>query len=78
VTVRTATQQVLGAISNLQDCVGSAPDTMAAINRARCCIILPGLDRIFSAAAGTLGMTGQVAGVTTHKPKACASVPSCA
>lgn len=76
-TVRSSTQQVLGAIKNIQQGVATAQANLDTINLARCCSILPGLDKIFSIAALTLGVTDDVTTLAAPRPQACSMVTNC-
>lgn len=67
---RQTTQQILGAISNVRGNVTAPSQTLEAINHARCCILFPTLDSIFSFAAKTIDLRG-VARTTAPRPDAC-------
>lgn len=46
-----------------------------AINAAYCCIMLPGLEKIFSVAALTLGGIADGTNVVVPRPQVCSAVP---
>lgn len=77
-TVMSATEQVLGAITNIQQGVAAAQDNIDTINRVRCCTILPGLDNIFAIATLTLGVARDgLESVVAPRPQTCNAVTQC-